>query len=112
VTNKCTSAAGHFDGHVDAMEQYTQHRLMQHVQANNQSHWMPPSGNYSLRIAPAAIRATSKQTTMKKYTYFAGHFDGHVDVLVRYRVHCLMEEVQGFTTSHWTLPPLGEYHVQ
>jgi hypothetical protein len=32
------------------------------------SHWMPPSGNYLLRIAPAATRATGKQTTINKYT--------------------------------------------
>jgi hypothetical protein len=32
------------------------------------SHWMPASSNYSLLIAPAAARATGKQTTINKYT--------------------------------------------
>jgi hypothetical protein len=38
---------------------------------------MPPLGNYLLCIAPAATRATANKITTKKYTYFAGHFDGH-----------------------------------
>jgi hypothetical protein len=84
---------------------------MQHVQGYLRSHWMPPSGNYLPHIDPAAARATGKQTTINKYTYFAGHFDGHGNVPVRNRVHRLMEEVQGFTMSHWT-PPLGKYYVQ
>jgi hypothetical protein len=42
---------------------------------------------------------------MKKYTYFAGSFDGHGDALVHYSAHCPMEEVHGFTRSHW-MPPL------
>jgi hypothetical protein len=36
--------------------------------ATPEAHWTLPSGNYSLRIAPAAARATGKQTTMNKYT--------------------------------------------
>jgi hypothetical protein len=68
MTNKCTSSAGHFDGHGSAPEQYTWHRPMQHVQGYSGSHWTPPLGNYSLRIAPAAARATGKQTTINKYT--------------------------------------------
>jgi hypothetical protein len=32
------------------------------------SHWTPASGDYSLCIAPAAARATGKQTTINKYT--------------------------------------------
>jgi hypothetical protein len=70
---------------------------------------MPQLGNYSLCIAPAAARATGKQTTINKYTYFAGRFDGHGNAPVRNRVHCQMEEVQGFTRK--TLP-LGKYYVQ
>jgi hypothetical protein len=65
---------------------------------------MPPSGDYLICIAPAAARATAKTTTMEEYTNFAGHFDGHGDALVNYRTHHPMEEVQGFTRSHWTLP--------
>jgi hypothetical protein len=45
---------------------------MQHVQGYPGSHWMQPSGDYSLHIAPAAARATGKQTTINKYTKSAG----------------------------------------
>jgi hypothetical protein len=84
---------------------------MQHVQGYSGSHWTLASGNYSLRIAPAAARATGKQTTINKYTYKAGRFNGHSNAPVRNRTHCLMEEVQNFTRSHRTLP-LGKYYVQ
>jgi hypothetical protein len=72
---------------------------------------MLPSGNYLLRIAPVATRATGKQATINKYTYFAGHFDGRSGAPVQYRTHRPMEEVRGFGSSHWTLP-LGEYCSQ
>jgi hypothetical protein len=75
------------------------------------SHLTPPSGDYWLRIALAAARATGKQTTINKYTYKAGRFDGHGDAPVRNHVHCPMEEVQGFTKSNWT-PPSGKHYVQ
>jgi hypothetical protein len=81
MTNKCTSFAGCFDGHGGAPEQYRQHCLMWHVQGYFGSHWTPPSGNYSLCIAPAAARATDK-TTMKKCTKKTGHFDGRGGALV------------------------------
>jgi hypothetical protein len=68
MTNECTLSAGCFDGLGGAPEQYRRHRLMQHVQGYSGSHWMPPSGNYWLRIAPAAARAMGKQTTINKYT--------------------------------------------
>jgi hypothetical protein len=68
MTNKCTSSAGHFNGHGGAPEQYRWHRPMQHVQGYSGSQFMPPSGNYLLRITPAATRATGKQTTLNKYT--------------------------------------------
>jgi hypothetical protein len=83
---------------------------MRHVQGYSGSHWMLQLGNYLLCIAPAASRATGKQTTINKYTYKAGRFDGHVDALVRNPAHCPMEKVQGFTRSHWT-PPSGKYYV-
>ncbi len=111
MTNKCTSSAGRFDGHGSALEQYRWHCLMRHVQGYSRSHWTPALGNYLLRIAPAAARATGKQLTINKYTYKAGRFDGHGDAPVRNRAHCLMEEVQSFTRSHWT-PPLSKYYVQ
>jgi hypothetical protein len=68
MTNKCTLSAGRLDGHGGAPEQYRWHRLMWHVQGYSGSHWMLASGDYSLRIAPAAARATGKQTTINKYT--------------------------------------------
>jgi hypothetical protein len=68
MTNNCALSAGRFNGHGGAPEQYRSHRPMRHVQGYSGSHWMPASGNYSLRIAPAAARATGKQTTINKYT--------------------------------------------
>jgi hypothetical protein len=68
MTNKCTSSASRFDGHGGAPEQYRWHCLMQHVQGYSRSHWTPPSGDYLVRIAPAATRATGKQTTINKFT--------------------------------------------
>jgi hypothetical protein len=68
MTSKCTFVAAHFEGLVDAPEQYRKYHPMQHVQGYSGSHWTPPSGDYSLRIAPAAARATGKQTTINKYT--------------------------------------------
>jgi hypothetical protein len=111
MMNKSTSSAGHFDGHSGTPVQYEVHHPMQHVQGYSGSHWMPSLGNYLLCIAPAAARATGKQTTINTYTYKAGHFDGHGNVPVRNCVHHPMEEVQSFTRSHWTLPS-GKYYVQ
>jgi hypothetical protein len=68
MANKCTLSAGRFDGHGGALEQYRWHRPMRHVQGYSGSHWMPASGNYLLRIGPAAASATGKQTTINKYT--------------------------------------------
>jgi len=59
MANKCLSIAGQFHGHGEALKQYMQHRSMQHVQGYTGSHWMPPWGDYSLRIASAAARATA-----------------------------------------------------
>jgi hypothetical protein len=111
MTNERTSSAGSFDGHGGALEQYRRHRPMGHVQGYSRSHWMLQSGNYLLRIAPAAARTTGKQTTIKKYTYEGGGFDGHGNVPVRNHTHFPMEEVQSFTRSHWTLPS-GKYYVR
>ena len=38
---------------------------MQNVQGYTGSHWMLPSGDYSLRIASAAARATANKTKMQ-----------------------------------------------
>jgi hypothetical protein len=74
MTNKCTSSTGYFDGLGGALQQYRWHHPMPHVQGYSGSHWMPPSGNYSLRIAPAASRETSNETTTKKCTKKTSHF--------------------------------------
>jgi hypothetical protein len=111
MTNKCTLSAGHFDGHGGATEPYRWHRPMRHVQGYSGSHWTPALSDYSLCIAPVATRATGKQTTINKYSYKAGRFDGRGGAPVQYRVHCPIEEVQGFTRSHW-MPPLGKYCSQ
>ena len=68
MTIKCTCVAAHFDGLMDVLVLCGVHPPMQHVQGYSGSHWMPPSGNYSLCIASAAARATGKQTTINKYT--------------------------------------------
>ncbi len=68
MTNKCTSSASRFDGHGGTPEQYRGHCLMCYVQGYSRSHWTLASGNYLLRIAPAAARATGKQTTINKCT--------------------------------------------
>ncbi len=70
-TNKCTSVSCHFDGHANAWVQCCSYCLMQHVQGYPGSHWMLPSSNYLLCIAPMAPRATKNQTTTKKYTHVA-----------------------------------------
>jgi len=64
VANECTSIAAHFDGHAKALKRYMRHRPMQHVQGYTGSHWTPPSGDYSLRIALAAARVAANQTTL------------------------------------------------
>jgi hypothetical protein len=66
MTSKCTAVAAHFEGLADAPEQYRRHRPMRHVQGYSRSHWMLALGDYLLRIASAAARATSKQTTINK----------------------------------------------
>ena len=34
ATNECTSITGHFDGHAEALKQYTQHQPMQQIQGH------------------------------------------------------------------------------
>jgi len=99
VANECTSVAAHFDGHAKALKRYMQHRPMQHVQGYTGSHWTPPSGDYSLRIASAAARATANKIDVI-CTHFDGRFDGHRDAAVLYCVHRPMEKVCGFHKSH------------
>jgi hypothetical protein len=87
IVSTCSTAVGHFDGHGGPLVQYEAHSPMQHVQGYSGSHWTPALGNYLLRLAPAAARATGKQTTINKYTYKAGRFDGHGNAPVRNRAH-------------------------
>ena len=46
---KYTYFVGRFDGHRDAAVRYRVHRPMEGVQGFTRSHWMPPSGEHSLR---------------------------------------------------------------
>jgi hypothetical protein len=108
---KCTLSASCFDGHGSRLVGYKVHRPMQHVQGYTTSHWTPPLGIYLLCITPMAARASANETTAKQITHFPGHFDGHGGGLVQYHAHLPMEEIQGFTRSHWTLA-LGEYCSQ
>jgi hypothetical protein len=93
MASTCSSILGRFDGHGGSLLQYKAHRPMQHVQGYSGSFWTPALGNYSLRIAPAAARATGKQTTVNKHTYKADRFDGHGNAPVHNRANCPMEEV-------------------
>jgi len=65
AANKCTSIAEHFDGHGGVPMRYEAHHPMKHDQGFTGSHWTPSLVNYSLRIAPAATRATANGTTMQ-----------------------------------------------
>jgi hypothetical protein len=70
--NKCSSVTGRFNGCASALEQYRWHCLMRHVQGYPESHWTPPLGNYSLRIAPVTARAKAiKMTTKNGPTFLA-----------------------------------------
>ncbi len=111
MTSKCTYVEANFEGLADALKQYRWHPPMWHVQGYYGSHWTPALGDYLLRIAPAAARATGIQTTINKYMCEDGLFDGHSDALVRNRAHRPMEEVQSFTRSHWT-PLSGKYYAR
>jgi hypothetical protein len=65
MASTCSSVVSRFDGHGGPPVQYEAHHPMQHVQGYSGSHWMLPLGNYSLRIAPAAARATANKMTKK-----------------------------------------------
>ncbi len=65
IIPKCTSITAHFEGLMDVLEQYRRHCPMRHVLGYPKSHWMPPLGNYLLRIAPVANRATANKKTTK-----------------------------------------------
>jgi len=42
--------------------------------------------------------------TTKNRGLIAGHFDGHEDAAVQFRVHCQIEHIPSFARSHW-MPP-------
>ena len=65
AANKCTSITGHFDGHGGVPVPYQMHLPMQHDQGFARSHWTPPLGDYLLRIALVAARATANEATMQ-----------------------------------------------
>ena len=109
MTNKCTSIAGHFDGHADALKRYEVHRLMQHDQGYTGSLCMLPSGDYSLHIAPVAARATITKQCKNAPSLLAISMD--IAMRLLYRLHRTMEETHDFMRSHWT-PPSGKYLLQ
>jgi hypothetical protein len=74
MTSNCTSIAANFDGLADAPEGYRWHCPIRRVQGYYGSHWTLALGDYLLRIAPAAARATGIQTTINKHTCKDGHF--------------------------------------
>jgi hypothetical protein len=43
----------------------------------------------------------NKINDAKQYTYFAGNFDHHADVLVQSGAHCPIAHIHGLTRSHW-----------
>jgi hypothetical protein len=60
---------------------------------------------------PSGCQGNSKRNNDKKFTKKTGNFDGCGCAPVQYHGHCPIEEVQGFTRSHW-MPPLGEHLLQ
>jgi hypothetical protein len=93
MESTCSSNIGHFDGHGGPPVQYEVHYPMQHVQGYSRSHWMPPLGDYLLRIAPAAARATANKMTTKKCTKKTGHFDSCGSAPEQYHMHHPIDEV-------------------
>ena len=51
--------------------------------------------------------ANNKINDVKICRWIAGNFDCHANAAVRHGAHRPMEQIQGFTRSHW-MPPLGE----
>jgi hypothetical protein len=90
ATNKCTSIAGHFNGHVEALKRYMWHCPMKHDQK-------PLDAAMRQLLAPYP---PSSRRGDSKCVHFVDHFDGHCGAPVLYRAHCLMEEVHGFHKSH------------
>ena len=47
---------------------------------------------------------------MSECASVAGHFDGHAKALKQYMRHRPMEDIHGYSGSHWALP-LGDYSL-
>jgi hypothetical protein len=88
------------EGLTEALVQCRLHQPMEGVQGLTQSQWTPPLGEYLHRIALVANRVAGKTMMMEKYLLFAGHSDGHGNVLIPYRVHHPIEGVQGYSGSN------------
>jgi len=72
------------------------------------SHWKPPLGKFSHRIAPADDRVCMQTKKRWKSIILAGRFAGRGGAPVQYQAHRPMEGDQGYSGSHW-LPPPGKY---
>jgi hypothetical protein len=102
LTNRCTSFAGHSNGHAGVWEQ-----CHAHCAACQGLHPKPLETAIRQLLAlycPGSSQGPMQITMKKKYTYFAGHFNDHGNASVWYRMNCPMEEVHGFPRSHWMLP--------
>ena len=97
-----------FEGLTEALVRCRLHQPMEGVQGFTWGHWTSPLGKYLHCIAPAATRVAGKTMMTEKYMLFAGHSDGHGNVLILYRVHHPIEGVQGYSGSNWSLTP-GKY---
>jgi hypothetical protein len=64
-----TTIATRFDGRNDAPMQYRVHRPKEGVQGITRSHWMLPSGEYSLHFIPGDNEVACKKKTTKKAPY-------------------------------------------
>ncbi len=66
---RCTSVAGHFEGHAGVRVPCHVYCPMQHVQGCTRCCWKLPSGKYLLRIAPAPAEVKGKKTMTKHSRY-------------------------------------------
>jgi hypothetical protein len=96
---QCASVSGHFDGRPEELKRCMRHRPMQHVHGYIGSHWTLPSGNYLLRISPAAAMVTIDKTSMQNVPSLLA-ISMTIAMRRYYRPLCPMEEVCGFHISH------------
>jgi len=99
ATSACASIAGHFNGHAEALKQSMWHCPMQHVQGYIRSQRTLPSGDYSLRNAPAANRVTINKTTMQNVPTLLA-VSMAITMRRYYTTNCPLEEVHDFHKSH------------